>query len=111
MERVGKGEDHVEVRHREKLALALFEPSLASLGLAAWAMPIPARVPDDVTKTAVRALIEMSAEGRSATEGNGAQSTALRARQTMVLFVSRSNASDDLAERDAGQHDPPPAQR
>src|SRR5947209_1353988 len=110
IERVGNGEDHVEVRYREKLALALFEPLLASLGLTARAVPVPARVPDDVAKAATGALVEMTAEGWSAAERDGAQGTALWARQSMTLFVPRTNPADNLAERDAGQHDDRPSE-
>src|SRR5438045_5940976 len=47
IQRIGHREDHVEVRHRQKLVFALLEPSLASFGLTARTMPVPARVPDD----------------------------------------------------------------
>jgi hypothetical protein len=104
IQRIRHREDDVEVRHGQKLALALLEPSLAGLGLTARRMPVPARVPDDVAKATTGALIEMTAEGRSAAERDGAQGTALRARQSMTLFVPWSNPADDLAERDAGRH-------
>lgn len=105
VEQLRNGEDDMEVRYGKKLAFALFEPLLASLGLTARTMPVPARVPDHVTKAAVVALIEMSAQGRGATERDGAQSTTLRARQTMTLLIPRADPTDDLAERDAGRHD------
>src|SRR5436309_11357123 len=72
IERVGDGEDDVEIRHGQQLALALLEPLLAGLGLTARTMPVPARMPDHVTIAAMSTFIEMTAEGRSTAERDGA---------------------------------------
>src|SRR5205807_8677833 len=53
--------------------------------------------------------VEMAAEGRRTAERDGAQSTALWARQSVALLVSRADPADDLAERDAGRHDGRPS--
>jgi hypothetical protein len=57
-----KGEDNMDVARGEKFLTTRFEPTVTSVGLTLWAVPVPAAVVGDGrTVRAVGALIEMPA--------------------------------------------------
>ena len=69
-----KGEDNMDVARGEKFLTTRLEPTVASVGLTFWAVPVPAAVVGDGrTVRAVGALIEMPAQGGGATARNGSQ--------------------------------------
>ena len=64
----------MNVTRRQKFLATCFEPTVACVGLTLWAVPIPAAVVGDGrTVPAVCALIEMPAQGGSATARDGPQ--------------------------------------
>src|SRR6516225_2111473 len=64
----------MNVTRRQKFLATCFEPTVACVGLTLWAVPIPAAVVGDGrTVAAVSALIEMPAQGGSATARDGPQ--------------------------------------
>jgi hypothetical protein len=69
---MGQGEDNMNVTGRQKFLATCFEPSVASVGLTLWAVPVAAAVVGDGrTVPAVGALIEMPAQGSGSTARNG----------------------------------------
>jgi hypothetical protein len=73
-----KGKDDMEVLHWvEQLGLPLFEPLRPREGLALWTVPIAATVIRDALMSAFVALLDMAAEGGSATQFDGAHGTSL----------------------------------
>jgi len=69
-----EGEDNMNVARGEKFLTTRFEPTVASVGLTLWAVPVPAAVVGDGrTVLAVGALIEMPAQGGGATARDGPQ--------------------------------------
>ena len=62
MERMGQGEDHVDVRHREDLTLPRGEPPRAGLGLALRAVPVATRVVGDRAMPTRVTLIDVPAQ-------------------------------------------------
>src|ERR1700694_2690520 len=64
----------MDVARGEKFLMARLEPTVASVGLTLWAVPVPtAVVGDGRTVRAVGALIEMPAQGGGATARDGPQ--------------------------------------
>src|ERR1700682_1835319 len=64
----------MDVARGEKFLMARLEPTVASVGLTLWAVPVPtAVVGDGRTVPAVGALIEMAAQGGGATARDGPQ--------------------------------------
>src|SRR6266446_4704177 len=64
----------MDVARGEKFLTTRFEPTVASIGLTLWAVPITATVVGDGrTVPAVGALIEMPAQGGGATARDGPQ--------------------------------------
>jgi hypothetical protein len=64
----------MDVARGEKFLTARFEPTVASVGLTLWAVPVPAAVVGDGrTVRAVGALIEMPTQGGGATARDGPQ--------------------------------------
>jgi hypothetical protein len=64
----------MDVARGEKFFTTRFEPTVASIGLTLWAVPITATVVGDGrTVPAVGALIEMPAQGGGATARNSSQ--------------------------------------
>jgi hypothetical protein len=71
---MGQGEDNMNVTRRQKFLATCFEPTVASVGLTLWAVPVAAAVVGDGrTVPAVGALIEMPAQGSGATARDGSQ--------------------------------------
>src|ERR1700738_2217279 len=64
----------MNVTRRQKFLATCFEPTIASIGLTLWAVPVAgAVVGDGRTVPAVGALIEMPAQGGGATAHDGSQ--------------------------------------
>src|ERR1700687_3985819 len=64
----------MDVARGEKFLSTRLEPTVASVGLTLWAVPVPAAVVGDGrTVPAVGALIEMPAQGGGATARDGSQ--------------------------------------
>lgn len=64
----------MDVARGEKFLTTRFEPTVASIGLTLWAVPVAAAVVGDGrTVPAVGALIEMPAQGSGATARDGSQ--------------------------------------
>jgi hypothetical protein len=64
----------MDVARGEKFLTTRLEPTVASVGLTLWAVPVPAAVVGDGrTVPAVGALIEMPAQGGGATARDGPQ--------------------------------------
>src|SRR5690348_7332592 len=64
----------MNVTRGEKFLATCFQPTVASVGLTLWAVPVTAAVVrDDRTVAAVGALIEMPAQGGGATAHDGSQ--------------------------------------
>src|ERR1700693_5059044 len=64
----------MDVARGKKFLTARLEPTVASVGLTLWAVPVPAAVVGDArTVRAVGALIEMPAQGGGATARDGPQ--------------------------------------
>src|SRR5215469_2348854 len=64
----------MNVARGEKFLTTRLEPTVASVGLTLWAVPVPATVVGDGrTVPAVGALIEMPAQGGGATARDGSQ--------------------------------------
>src|SRR5215469_12229398 len=64
----------MNVTRRQKFLATCIEPTVACVGLTLWAVPIAAAVVGDGRMVAtVRALIEMAAQGGSATARDGPQ--------------------------------------
>ena len=64
----------MDVARGEKFLTTRLEPTVASVGLTLWAVPVPAAVVGDGrTVRAVGALIEMPAQGGGATARDGPQ--------------------------------------
>src|ERR1700737_2067243 len=62
----------MDVARGEKFLMGRLEPTVASVGLTLWAVPVPtAVVGDGRTVRAVGALIEMPAQGGGATARDG----------------------------------------
>ena len=64
-DRLGQGEDDVEIGYVQQLGLARRQPVLGSGPLALWAMAVAARIVGDQGVTTVRAARHMAAERRS----------------------------------------------
>src|SRR5712675_2475995 len=58
------GEDDVEIGHRQQLGLACLKPFGARQTLALRTMPVATGVVGDAGRPAVRALLDMTAQGR-----------------------------------------------
>ena len=71
-DRLGDGEDHMEVRHRQQVGLACFQPGSARQRLALGAVAIPAGIIGDADMRAVVALLYMSAQGCGPADLDGA---------------------------------------
>lgn len=104
IEHVGDGEDHVEVRHREKLAAASFEPSVASCRSASRTGAVAAGVPLNVLVTAAVALLPLPAKGGRTACADRTQGFALRSRGAVVAQEGLASGSYDRAEVRLGAH-------
>ena len=98
VEQIWNGEDDMKVRNGEQLALTLLEPTSACLELTTGAVAVATRVPGDLAIVALGTAVEMSAEGRSLTLGNGAEYATLWSSQRAAGFELRPNLADDLTE-------------
>ncbi len=74
-------EDDVKVRDGQQLSPALGEPAGAGVPLTSGAVPVTARVVRDSLIAAARALITMSAQGRSAAADDGIEHLAMLPRK------------------------------
>lgn len=97
---LGNGEDHVEVGHGQKLALAGFEPLLALRAEALGAVAVPAGVVRDDLARAAIASIDMAAEGGSTTRGDVAHDAPDRERQDLRILLPEGStvAAEDLSQ-------------
>jgi len=100
---VGQREDDVEVGNGQDLAAPGGEPAFGGHALALRAVAVPAGVVGDPFGAARRADGAMAAEHGGAARGDGAQGSAVSARQRVGLLVRRAVGADDVGELDAGR--------
>ena len=77
VQRLGNGEDDVEVRNVENFLASLLEPALTRLGAAPGTVPVATGVPEDVLVVAAITPVAVAAQGIGAAVGDRAQHFAL----------------------------------
>src|SRR6202790_14312 len=68
----GQREHDMEIGNRQQLGLAVGEPGLSRRRLTLWTMPIAAGVVGDAACATIVACLDMAAERRWSTSGDGA---------------------------------------
>jgi hypothetical protein len=105
IEVVGQGRNHMDVRCRQDFSLSLGEPSGLGRAVTFWATAMPAGVIRRLWVATPVALSEMPAEGRGATQLDGAQGAMLRAAQPVPIAFQKGLA---MLAYDIGDFEPRP---
>jgi hypothetical protein len=98
------GENDVKVRNRKNFLAAILQPLRASVGLATGAVPVAARMPDDMLEPAAIALLPLTAEGLGTASGERAESFALLTAGRMCGQILLARGANDRAQIDAGHN-------
>src|SRR5689334_11508798 len=85
-----KGEDHVEVGHWQQLGAALFQPALFLQALALRAVTVAAGVVDDLARSAVGTLVDMSAQSGGPARLDGSQGPQVGTAELAVILFTES---------------------
>lgn len=104
VERLGDGEDHVEIGHGKKLGPTGLEPSRASRSAAAGTGAVAAGMPLNVLMAALVTLLPLPAEGGRAACADRTQGFALRSRRSVGAQERLTSSSYDRAEIMLGGH-------
>jgi hypothetical protein len=80
-----QGRNHMDVRCRQDFSLSIGEPSGLGRPVTFWTTAVPARVIRGLLVLALVALGQVAAEGRRATQLDGAQSAMLCAAQLVPI--------------------------
>ena len=86
------GDDDVEIRHRKEFGLSLGEPLRTCRALALRTMPIATGIVGDAGRTAIVALLDMTAEHRGAARRDGAHHASLDATEMTGIRLPKSFA-------------------
>jgi hypothetical protein len=90
----------MDVARGEKFLATRLEPTVASVGLALWAVPISAAVVRDGAMSTAGARIDMTAEGGGATAYDGQQDFEMRPVNPSATAPDESNSrgADEIGQ-------------
>lgn len=101
---LGQRKDHVEIRYRNKVGLAIVQPLCTHQGLALRAVAISATVEGNAQVTTGIALLDVSAEHSSTATLDRTHDTALSSADgcRVLLTVSRPGVAKDVRHLEPG---------
>jgi len=94
----GKGEDHMEVRHRQELAATLLQPASLVQSLTLRTMAVPARVVTDFLGSARFTFVNVTAQGGGAANLDRSHCAQLGTAQSVLTPIDLAMSAKNVRQ-------------